>query len=281
MPASLRQFVVRELHSVNHVGVDKTYSLVRERFYWVGMYTYTKNFVQACETCTQAKPASKSPKAPLVPIFPDESLPMRAVVIDIATLPRTDNGYRYFLLIGDMFSKYVEAEPMKDQTADTVVQTFWKGWVTRHGCPTTLLSDQGKNVDGTTMRALCDSFGIKKKRSTSYHPEGNGFAERSIRTIKQILQTLISERKLPQKSWADLLPEVLLGLRISENESTKCSPFEIVHGRKPLLPQDVLWKNTRDNVDEPVNANTYGEKVRLRLAEVFKKVAEREDEDQL
>jgi hypothetical protein len=45
-------------------------------------------------------------------------------------------GYRYFLLVGDMVSKYLEAIHMKEQTADSVVKAFWKGWVTRHGCAT-------------------------------------------------------------------------------------------------------------------------------------------------
>ena len=139
VPASMRKIVVTQLHSVSHACIDKTYALVKERFYWYGMYNYVKNVVQACQTCTQVKPSVKSPKAPLVPIAPDDDLPMRAVAIDIATLPKTDDGYRYFLLIGDMFSKYLEAVPIKDQTADSVVKAVWQGWVTRHGCPTSLM----------------------------------------------------------------------------------------------------------------------------------------------
>jgi transposase InsO family protein len=147
---------------------------------------------------------------------------------------------------------------MKEQTADSVVKAFWKGWVTRHGCPTSLLSDQGKNVDGAAIRALCEQFGITKKRTSSYHPAGNGFAERSIRPIKQILKALIAERNLPQKAWADLLPEVLFGLRATVNESTKYSPFTVVHGRDPLLPHDVLWGKS-PSTDDPVNAECYKE----------------------
>lgn len=272
IPACLREFIVSQLHSVSHVGVDKTYSLVKDRFYWYGMYNYVKNFTYTCETCQQVKSPSKAPRAPLLPIAPEEHLPMRAVAIDIATLPKTDDGYRYFLVIGDTFSKYLEAVPMKNQTADTVVKAFWRGWVTRHGCPTTVLSDQGKNVDGATMKILCDKFGIAKKRSSSYHPAGNGFAERSIRSIKQILTALLTDRGLPQKSWKELLPEVLLGLRIAENESTKCSPFSVVHGRDPLLPHDVMW-NTHNENEEPVPVKVYGEEVRQRLTDVFQKVA--------
>lgn len=236
VPACLRKFVVSQLHSVSHVGVDKTYSLVKNRFYWYGMYNYVKNFTSTCDTCQQVKPPSKAPRAPLLPIAPDEHLRMRAVAIDIATLAKTDDGYRYFLLIGDMFSKYIEAVPMKDQTADTVVKAFWKGWITRHGCPMTLLSDQGKNVDGTLMKVLCDKFGIAKKHSSSYHPAGNGFAEHSIRSIKQILTALLTDRGLPQKSWSELLPEVFVSLKMNPPNAP---PFSVVHGRDPLLPRDM------------------------------------------
>ena len=70
-------------------------------------------------------------------------------------------GYRYILIMGDMFSKYIEAVPLKDQTSETIINAIWKSWITKHGCPTYILL--GRNVDGTLIRKLCEQFRIQKR----------------------------------------------------------------------------------------------------------------------
>ena len=89
--------------------------------------------------------------------------------------------------------------PLREQSAaSTIMQTLKDDWVLRYGCPTYLLSDQGSNVDGKVIRELCETFNIKKRRSSAYHIQGNGFAERSIRNIREMMRTLLQDKKLPQ-----------------------------------------------------------------------------------
>ena len=38
VPAPLRSFVTSHLHDIGHWGVEKTYALLKDRFYWPGMY---------------------------------------------------------------------------------------------------------------------------------------------------------------------------------------------------------------------------------------------------
>ena len=46
---------------------------------------------------------------------------MEFLALDIAYLPVDTEGFQYILLIGDVFSKYVEAVSLQDQTAPTIV----------------------------------------------------------------------------------------------------------------------------------------------------------------
>ena len=162
------------------------------------------------------------------------------VAFDVATLPWSEEGYRYFLLVVDTFSKWIEIIPMRDQTAESIKKAFLAGWVYRHGVPTVLMSDQGKNVEGEVLHALCDEYGICKKHSSAYHPEGNGTAERAIGKIKQIMRCLLADRSMPKTHWPLLLNEISFISNSLPSASTTVSPQELTYGhilRSPLEAQ--------------------------------------------
>ena len=49
LPASLRSIVVQEYHNIVHLGIDKTYNTIWDRFYWPNMFNYIKSFITRCE----------------------------------------------------------------------------------------------------------------------------------------------------------------------------------------------------------------------------------------
>ena len=102
------------------------------------------------------------------------------------------------LLIGDLFSKYIQAIPLKDQTAPSIADPFLKHCVYIHGTPFYLLIDQGSNVDCQVMRDICYTLGGKKRQSSAYHSPGNGFAERNVRLVKDMLRAVLLHRCLDQ-----------------------------------------------------------------------------------
>ena len=50
VPKVLQKDVLKLMH-VSHFGVDKTYLLLRERYFWPGSYSDTQNFVASCDQC--------------------------------------------------------------------------------------------------------------------------------------------------------------------------------------------------------------------------------------
>jgi transposase InsO family protein len=101
------------------------------------------------------------------------------------------------------------------------------------------LSDQGSNVDGEVVKEMCVTTGIEKRRSSAYHSQGNGFAERNIRNVKEILRTVLLHRKMEQRKWRQVLPELVFALNCSESTAIRCVPYNVVFGRTPVLPLDI------------------------------------------
>ena len=179
-------------------------------------------------------------------------------------MPQNVEGYRYVLLIGDLFSKYIEVVPLRDQTSLTISQAFWESWLSVHGCPKYLLTDQGSNVDGDVVNDICTKFHIEKRRTSGYHSQCNGFAERSVRSVKEMFRTSLQDCTLPQIMWRSLLSSVVFALNTSVSSATKCAPYEVIYGRKPILPIDPLFAPTPAKVIAP-NPVEYIKDVRIQL----------------
>ena len=272
VPPIIRSYVMSEMHKLGHYGTEKLYDLLKQRFYWPKMYGYVKNFVSQCKTCSQCKADSPSPKAPLIPIREPQA-PLEFISIDVAHFPTSIDGYKYILLMGDIFSKYINAVPMADQEADTIVNALWEHWITIFGCPVFIHSDQGSNVDGETVRAICKKFNMKKRRTSGYHSEGNGFAERNIRSIRELMRTLLLDFEVPQNQWTKILPSVLFALNTSLSSATKHSPYEVVFGNLPILPIDLVFGTNNDSATVPTPSE-YIKDHRVQLRDILSQVNE-------
>ena len=89
-----------------------------------------KELCRVYMACQLAKP-SNSAKQPLETFDTSGIGPGDLVAMDVATLPWADNSFRYFLCIVDVFTRYIEAIPLKDQNAISLVHEFENDWIYR------------------------------------------------------------------------------------------------------------------------------------------------------
>ena len=93
-------------------------------------------------------------------------------------------GNRYVLVMVDCFSRWTEACPLPDKTAQSVADAFFNQVVCRFGMPIVIHSDQGREFENKIMQELCILCGSHKTRTTPYHPESDGLVERFNRTLE-------------------------------------------------------------------------------------------------
>ena len=237
IPKGLRSYIFEELHiKSGHQGVHKTLEKVKERFFWPGYEQEIRDAVQRCDICQRRNHPVPAPQAPLGTI--SSNYPFQKISWDImGPLPVTARGFKYILVITDLFSKWVEAFPLVATDSNTLAKVLVDEIVCRYGMSITIHSDQGSNFVGTVIRSLCAMMGIQRTQTTAYHPQGNGQVERFNRTLEQMLSKVVSDH---QRDWDEHLQKVLFAYRTAIHDSTGYSPFLVTFGRSPNLPVDII-----------------------------------------
>ena len=77
----------------------------------------------------------------------------------------------------------MEAVALRDNKAASVAKFIYSNIMTRFGCPIELISDQGTHFLNGVIRELTQTHMILHKKSTPYHPQANGQAESSNKTL--------------------------------------------------------------------------------------------------
>ncbi|KRX63871.1 Retrovirus-related Pol polyprotein from transposon [Trichinella sp. T9] len=227
LPTSLRQrflYAAHDAPAAGYFGISKTLARLGFVAYWQNMAKDIAEYCHTCDKCQQSKPPTPTP-APLQP-FPI-GRPWEPVSIDILEIPMSRHGNKYLLVLQDSFTKWLEALPMKDQTATTVARKLTAVFC-RFGIPETLHSDHGVTFESETLRLLLNNFGIKKTRTTPYHPQSDGLVERANRTLLQLFRTYM----VKDADWEDHLLLMLYAYRTAKHASTGASPFTLMFGRE-------------------------------------------------
>jgi len=160
--------VIRENHDpifVAHHGIQRTYRLVTLNYWWPSMRKSIENYVRKCDSCQRRKTTRKF-IAHLgeveEPIFP-----FQITSIDVTgtylTMPKKN---RYLPTFIDHFTKYTEALPIQEQTAETCDRVYATQIITRHGTGSKLITDQGRAFMSSFFRETCKILGTHKTHTT-------------------------------------------------------------------------------------------------------------------
>ena len=106
------------------------------------------------------------------------------------------------------------------------------------------MSDNGKQFGNSKFRDFCAELRSKNYYSSLTHPQSNGQAEVTIRTLKAALKTKLEDLK---GKWVEYLPEVLWAYRTTQKSTTRETPFALAFGIEVVAPVEVGLKSPRSS----------------------------------
>lgn len=264
LPGKFHDMVLRSLHDdLGHQGRDRTYWLVQQRFFWPQMYSDVVEKVENCGRCVRSKTPER-PKTDLVTI--QTSRPLELVCIDFLSLEKSKGGYEHILVITDHYSRYAMAIPTRNQLASTTAKALYEHFFCHYSFPVRLHSDQGRNFESSVIKELCRLAGVKKSRTTPYHPMGNGQVERFNQTLLKMLGTLDAEQK---QDWKTYVLPLVQAYNATRHDTTGYSPHYLMFGWHPRLVIDA-YLGLEDSHDQIKSRENYAQKLRRRLQFAYK-----------
>jgi hypothetical protein len=248
IPTVLRSAILEQLH-VGHNGISRTKALARQHCFWPGISKDIEKMIAGCYECIQA---SNTPIKATLASWPMSLRPGQRVHLDFAG---PLHGYMV-LIIFDSYSKWIDAQPMKNATAYATLKVLLR-YAADNGMPQLLVSDNGTQFTSKQFQRFCKENGIKHRTSPVYHPQSNGQAEKMVQVYKNFIKKKALESGNNPFDIHLATSQFLCCYRTTPNTATpgNCTPAKAHLGRELRTILDQIRPEVVDILSENVSQN--------------------------
>ncbi len=157
---------------------------------WRGQVEEAKAHVSACIKCQKYKTFKKTRVGSLLGYVVSE--PNKVVEMDFCgPFPSSSAGNKHILVIVDKFSRYTMLSTCASVSSQEAANGLAK-WIFRFGIPNVVVSDNAMSFHAKVEKALCAIFGVDQRFHAPHHHRAAGLVERRIRTVQEILKTVMT-----------------------------------------------------------------------------------------
>ncbi|KAJ9536157.1 hypothetical protein OSB04_un000658 [Centaurea solstitialis] len=156
---------------------------------------------------------------------------------DVWTSPISSfGGFKYYVVFLDHYSHFLWVYPLRQKSDVFAKFLQFRAYVkTQFNCDIkSFQCDHGGEFDNSATHDLFASNGIQFRFSCPKTSQQNGKSERMLRTINNVIRTLLFQAHLPPKYWAEALHMATHLLNILPSTSINNeTPFTKLFGKPP------------------------------------------------
>ena len=175
IPVELQEEYLSCLHE-GHLSASKVQENAKQHMYWTGIDADIEDYTKRCQECIKRSQVAKEPLQPHdIPEGPWKKLGIDYFAFD-------GNSY---VLICDYFSKFpflYRAKTSFWSLRDCLIDLF-----SIEGYPDKIVSDNRPPFQSKEFAKFLSGLGIKHTTSSPGYPHSNGFIERHIQMVKNML----------------------------------------------------------------------------------------------
>ena len=178
-----------------------------------------------------------------------------ADLLDIHQYARQNKGYKFILVVLDVFSRFAWARPLKNKSGKEVANALKNIIEVDRRRPKKLWTDEGTEFYNVDVSRVLNGIELY---STHNEPKA-AIAERFIRTLREKMETnyILTQSTI----WYDILPELLREYNTSKHRTIKMTPEE-ASKPKNYYRVSACFKHVKDK-DPP--SFSVGDKVRISI----------------
>ena len=163
---------------------------------WLTVLKDVTDYCRKCDVCQRMGQPTERDMMPFQPVLPLE--PFQKWVLDFVSpfKPATlGTRNRYIIVATDYCTKWVEAKPLRDNTATPTTKFPYENIWCRFGCLIELVSDQDTHFINKLVHELSTYYVVVHKKSTPYYPQENGLVESTNKMLQRILKNIVNENR--------------------------------------------------------------------------------------
>ncbi|KAJ3684765.1 hypothetical protein LUZ61_013929 [Rhynchospora tenuis] len=149
---------------------------------------------------------------------------------------------KFIVVAVEYFTKWIEVKALSLITSQKIADFLEHHIVYRFGIPHTIITNNGRQFTGAPFKNYCRGLGIEINFASVCHPQSNGLAEVSNRTILEGLKKKIEGTK---NTWPEYLSEVVWAYNTTPRTAIERSPYALVYGMEAVIPMEIVHPTLR------------------------------------
>ncbi|KAL9978440.1 hypothetical protein ACROYT_G015954 [Oculina patagonica] len=246
IPKSLQPDVLQQTHYA-HQGAEKCKLRAKGSVFWANINRDIEELVKSCPPCQRHQKLNV--KEPLLPHDVPKK-PWHTLGSDIFFWNNAN-----YLVVVDYYSKFPVVKKLSNLNSSAVIAHL-KSVFEEHGIPSKLITDNSPQYASAAFQEFSRSYGFTHVTFSPLYPQSNGLSERTVQTVKDLLQKCKETRQDPHLA--------MLCLRSTPLSHDLPSPAEMLNGR--------VYQTNLPAVTKPSSSANGDVNVKLQLRQDKQKV---------